>query len=207
MGIRKHSTSKGDALMTKKPFADLVRKCSLCKELSSQRTNVVLGNGPVPSPLVILGEAPGTKEDATGLPFQGASGQLLRANLYTKGLSNDDYHCLNVLKCRPPGNRNPLACELNNCRKFLLHQLKVIKPKVILCTGRYAQAFALHTHPGKVRVSKNVGKIVTVRWNSSQHIKAVLTYHPAYVMRRRGDIEPEFRKHIAKAKRLLTKDM
>lgn len=167
---------------------------------------MVVGTGPVPCPLVILGDAPGTKEDEKGSPFQGASGQLLRANLYTKGLTHDDYHVLNVIKCRPPENRDPSIEELNNCRKFLLHQLKVIKPKVVLCVGRYAQAFALHTHPSKIKVIQNVGKVINLRWNSGQRIKAVLTYHPTYVMRRRNDIEPEFRKHIAQAKRLALKE-
>lgn len=192
--------------MSKKPFADIVKNCTKCPNLQASRQNYVIGQGPVPCSLVILGDPPGPNEDKTGLPFQGTSGRILRANLFSKGLAEESYHMLHVLKCRTPGSRPPTVQELNCCRKFLLHQLRVIKPKVVLCSGKYAQAFALHTMPSKVNVRKNAGRVINLRWSSSQDMKAVLTYNHTYVMNRRTDIEPEFVKHIAAAKRLARKE-
>jgi len=185
-------------------FIEKLRNCDACLELAATRTQVVPGEGPIPCPIVFLGEAPGRLEDEKGSPFCGASGQLLRADAYVGGLRAGDYHILNMLKCRPPENRDPTLEELKNCRPFLLHQLKVIKPKVIVCLGKYAQAFALHQPPYKIGVTKNAGRVVNFRWDYGQKkdVVALLTFHPAFVMRNRGnEIEDAFISHFRKAKR------
>lgn len=187
-------------------FATKVKKCTLCEELAANRTNVVLGEGPVPCNIVFLGEAPGAAEDKKGLPFVGPSGQLLRADAHVAGLKEKkDYHILNMLKCRPPDNRDPRLNELRNCLPFLMHQLSIIKPKVVVCLGRFAQGFVLQKNPRDIRVLQNAGKIVSIK-RTIKHAKpkAVLTFHPAYVSRNRGnEIEDAFIAHLRKARRIV----
>lgn len=186
-------------------FNTKVRNCTLCPELVTSRTHVVLGEGPIPCDIVFLGEAPGATEDKIGLPFKGAAGQLLRADAYVAGLKEGkDFHILNMLKCRPPENRDPTLDELRNCVPFLLHQLSTIKPKVIVCLGRFAQGFVLQKNPRDIRVLQNAGKIVTVK-RTIKHSKpkAILTFHPAFVGRNKGnEIEDAFIAHLKKARRL-----
>lgn len=182
-------------------FRDKILECALCPELAASRTHVVVGSGPVPCPLVFLGEAPGEKEDREGVPFIGASGTHLRTTLHILGLTEKQYHILNMLKCRPPGNRDPLPVEMENCRPYLLHQLKSLRPKVIVPLGRYALSFALNTAPSKVKVSDHIGRVI--RRDDFPSIRFVGTYHPAFVLRNRySDVEKAFRRHLKKAKRL-----
>lgn len=181
-------------------FRDKVLTCALCPELAATRKNVVIGIGPVPCPLVFLGEAPGQKEDEKGIPFIGASGTHLRTVLKILELSDKQYHILNMLKCRPPNNRDPLPEEMANCRPYLLHQLKSLKPKVVVPLGRYALSFALNCSPTKVTVSDHVGRII--KHEDFPNIRFIGTYHPAFVLRKRyTDVEKAFRRHLRKAKR------
>jgi DNA polymerase len=186
-------------------FNTKVKNCTLCLDLAATRTNVVLGEGPIPSDIVFLGEAPGATEDRLGLPFKGNAGQLLRTDAYVAGLrEGEDFHLLNMLKCRPPGNRDPYMEELRNCLPFLMHQLAAIKPKVIVCMGRYAQAFVLQKQPRAIRVTHNVGKVVKIkRTIKNAKPKALLTFHPSYVLRNRGnEIEDAFIAHLKLARRM-----
>ena len=185
-------------------FNTKVKRCKLCSELVANRTKVVLGEGPIPCDIIFLGEAPGMTEDKVGFPFRGAAGQLLRADAYVAGLKEGiDFHILNMIKCRPPDNRDPKMEELKNCLPFLMHQLSIIQPKVIVCLGRYAQAFVLQKPPTSIRVTQNAGKLVNVkRTIKNCKPKALLTFHPAYVGRNRGNhIEDAFIAHLKKARR------
>jgi DNA polymerase len=180
-------------------FIQAVNSCKKCKELSTTRTRVVIGEGPIPCPLVLLGEAPGKKEDEEGRPFIGAAGQHLRTLLNL--LRIPEYHILNILKCRPPDNRDPTSQEIQNCRPFLLHQLNALKPKAVIAMGRYAQAFILDESPSKIRVVKNAGKVIRIvnDWNT----QAILTYHPAFLLRsQHNEVEKAFRQHLKKGANL-----
>jgi DNA polymerase len=180
-------------------FIQAVKTCTKCG-LHATRTNVVIGDGPVPASLVFLGEAPGKLEDLKGVPFVGTAGSYLRTLITLMKAEKKPFHILNVLKCRPPENRDPLPEELLACRPFLEHQLKVIKPKVIIAMGRYAQAFVLGKDPKDVKTTENAGEIFP--WNEEETL-ALLTYHPAFVLRKRNtEIEKAFRKHLSKGIRL-----
>lgn len=173
-------------------LVDQIRSCTKCPELVANRKNVVVGEGPIPCNAVFLGEAPGREEDATGIPFNGRSGDILNSCAFQVGLKRgSNFHILNILKCRPPENRDPKISEQQNCQPFLEKQLLAVKPKVILAMGRYAMAFVLSETPAKVPVLKNVGKVV--RYNND--IVAVLTYHPAFLSRNQ---HPEIRKAFIK---------
>ena len=180
-------------------LTDRIKSCTSCPLLVSSRTQVVIGEGPVPCDYLFLGEAPGRHEDKTGRPFIGASGHLMRLYAAKVGLPEGTYHILNVLKCRPPENRDPTPEEISNCRGFLLSQIKALKPKAAIAFGRYAHAFFIgESNPNKIRVLDNAGKVIDYK-----DIKVVLTFHPAYVLRNRETaIEKAFRAHLKLAKKL-----
>lgn len=152
--------------------------CTRCR-LAESRTHVVFSDGVVNARLVVVGEAPGANEDATGLPFVGAAGQFLDLLLATVDLSRKDsvYIC-NVLKCRPPGNRNPLPDEIEACSPFLRRQLEVVVPRALLAVGTFAaQALTGETRPlGQLR-----GTV-----HAYEGIPLVVTYHPAALLRNPG---------------------
>jgi len=152
--------------------------CTRCR-LSETRTKVVFSDGAVDARLVVVGEAPGANEDATGLPFVGAAGQFLDLLLACVDLSREEsvYIC-NVLKCRPPGNRNPLPEEIDACAPFLKKQLEIISPEVLLAVGTFAaQSLTGQQKPlGRLR-----GEVY-----SYQGIPLVVTYHPAALLRNGG---------------------
>lgn len=152
-----------------------VASCTMCGELAETRTQTVFGVGNPQARLCFMGEAPGASEDEQGEPFVGRSGQLLTKIIEACGLSRDEIYILNVLKCRPPGNRNPTPQESQNCRQFLNRQLELIEPEFICCLGAVAAQNLLETTTpiGKLR-----GEIHDYRG-----IKVVCTYHPAYLLR------------------------
>lgn len=187
-------------------FTDKIKNCQLCPELKG-RIHSVIGEGPVPCSIVLIGEAPGKKEDETGLPFQGAAGRVLRVNLFRAKITSDIYHILNVIKCRPPENREPLIGELYNCRPYLIHQLNALNPKIIIAMGRFSQAFILEENPSDVKVLKNVGRLIDFplkHKNIKFKAKSLLTFHPAFVLRNQANhIEQAFLEHLKTAKKLL----
>ncbi len=152
-----------------------VAQCKLCDELASTRTQTVFGVGDPQARLCILGEAPGADEDRLGEPFVGRGGQLLNKILAACGLKREEVYILNVLKCRPPGNRNPTPDEAQNCRRFLERQLQLIQPEFICCMGAVAaqNLLATTTPIGQLR-----GEV-----HDYQKIRVVCTYHPAYLLR------------------------
>lgn len=163
---------------TYRELRDTALACTRCR-LSESRTHVVFSDGAVDARLVVVGEAPGANEDATGVAFVGAAGQLLDLLLASVGLSRQEsvYIC-NVLKCRPPGNRNPLPEEIEACSPFLRRQLELVAPQVVLAVGSFAaQALTGDARPiGKLR-----GEV-----HSYEGVPLVVTYHPAALLRNPG---------------------
>jgi len=157
-------------------LADEVAKCVRCKDLAASRTQTVFGVGNPDSPLVFLGEAPGADEDRKGEPFVGRAGQLL-TDIITKGMkmNREDVYICNILRCRPPGNRNPMPDEAAHCRPFLDRTLEIIQPKFICCLGTVAAKNLLASEQtiGALR-----GRVFDYKG-----IKVVCTYHPAYLLR------------------------
>ena len=152
-----------------------VAACTLCGELAGTRTQTVFGVGNPGARLCVLGEAPGADEDRIGEPFVGAAGQLLNKILAACSLSREEVYILNVLKCRPPGNRNPAPDEAQKCRQFLDRQLQLIQPDFICCLGAVAAQNLLKT---TLPIGKMRGEL-----HDYQGIKVLCTYHPAYLLR------------------------
>ena len=152
-----------------------VALCGRCAELAATRTQTVFGAGNPHARLVFMGEAPGADEDKQGIPFVGRAGQLLTKIIEACTLSRDDVYILNILKCRPPGNRNPSPAESANCRAFLNRQLALLEPEYICCLGAVAAQNLLDTDTpiGRLRGS----------FHDYQGIKVLCTYHPAYLLR------------------------
>jgi DNA polymerase len=160
-------------------LADAVAHCTACK-LSATRTQGVLGVGDRDADWLIVGEAPGADEDAQGEPFVGQAGKLLDAMLASIGLKRgDNVYITNVLKSRPPGNRNPEPDEVAACRPYLLAQIELIRPKLILALGRFAAQSLLDTDEAIARLRGRVHRF--------QNVPLVVTYHPAYLLRNLPD--------------------
>jgi len=153
--------------------------CRRCK-LAPHRTQVVFGVGNERARLVFVGEAPGHDEDVRVEPFVGRAGQLL-TEIITKGmrLRREDVYIANVIKCRPPGNRNPEPDEVATCEPFLLRQLEIIAPEVIVALGKFAVQTLLRT---KTPITQLRG-----RWHDYHGIRLMPTFHPAYLLRNPGD--------------------
>lgn len=154
-------------------------RCIRCK-LHKNRTNIVFGEGDPNAALVFIGEGPGHEEDREGRPFVGAAGQLL-TDIIVKGmkLKREDVYICNIVKCRPPGNRNPEPDEISACGPFLAKQLQAIKPKVIVALGNIAVKTLLKTDKG-ITALRGV-------WQSYQGIPLMPTFHPAYLLRNPKD--------------------
>jgi DNA polymerase len=153
--------------------------CQRCK-LAPHRTHLVFGVGDPRARLVFAGEAPGRDEDLQGEPFVGRAGQLL-TEIITKGmrLKREDVYIANVIKCRPPENRNPEPDEVAACEPFLRRQLELIKPEVIVALGKFAVQCLLRT---KTPITQLRG-----RWHDYHGIKLMPTFHPAYLLRNPAD--------------------
>jgi uracil-DNA glycosylase len=151
--------------------------CCRCA-LSRIRHRIVFGEGNPDADLVFVGEAPGADEDEQGRPFVGSAGQLLTKIIAAMELRREDVYICNILKCRPPGNRNPLPDEISACEPFLIRQLEAIRPKVICALG----SFAAHT------LLKTEAPISALRghFHRYQGIPLMPTYHPAYLLRNPG---------------------
>jgi uracil-DNA glycosylase family 4 len=149
-------------------------ECTRCK-LHSTRHKIVFGDGNPKAELVFVGEGPGADEDAQGLPFVGRAGKLLTQMIEAMGLQRKDVYICNVVKCRPPGNRQPEEDEVSTCSPFLFRQIDVIAPKVIVCLGAVAAKTLLQTNRG---ISQFRGE-----WLEFRGRKLLATYHPAYLLR------------------------
>ncbi len=158
-----------------KVIADEVAACTRCPELVSTRTQTVFGVGDPQARLCFLGEAPGADEDRQGEPFVGRAGQLLTKIIEACTLRREDVYILNVLKCRPPGNRNPSPDEAAACRGFLDRQLAIIQPEYLCCLGTIAAQTLLET-------TTPIGKL-RGQFHEYRGVKVLCTYHPAYLLR------------------------
>jgi uracil-DNA glycosylase family 4 len=164
----------------------LIGECHRCP-LGDTRTTLVFGVGDPCARVVLIGEAPGKNEDLKGEPFVGAAGQLLNELLARAGLARGDVYIANVLKCRPPGNRNPEAAEIETCTPFLREQIRVIDPEVLVTLGNFATKFVLKTDVG---ITQLHGKV-----QMAGRFKVLPIYHPAasiYDRTKRDDLFADF---------------
>ncbi|MDR0632975.1 MAG: uracil-DNA glycosylase [Holosporales bacterium] len=152
-------------------------------ELKKTATNTVFGDGPTPSDIMLIGEAPGLEEDKQGLPFVGQSGKLLSKMLESIGLSREKVYITNVVNWRPPGNRVPEPEEIEQCRPFLEKHIELINPKVIVLLGATAMRAVLQINTGLSRV-RNVWHYYTAV--GEKKIKTMVTFHPSYLLRSPG---------------------
>ncbi len=173
-------TNGEKACLTPLTLDDIRRELGDCQRcnLYQTRKNLVFGEGNQNADLVFVGEAPGEQEDLQGKPFVGRAGQLLTKIVGAMGLTRKKIYICNILKCRPPGNRNPKPDEIKTCEPFLIKQLEVINPRVICALGTFAAKTLLQTD---VPISRLRG-----RFHSYQGIKLMPTYHPAYLLRNSG---------------------
>ena len=160
-------------------LSEKLKKCKKCS-LSKLRKNVVIGEGSIKADLMFIGEAPGETEDKTGLPFVGRAGKLLTKIIEAMHLSREKVYIANIVKCRPPGNRNPQEEEVNDCFPYLLEQISLIKPKIIVVLGAVALKSLLKNK--KLSITMIRGKYID--WNG---FKLMPTFHPAYLLRNPPD--------------------
>src|SRR5579864_7381176 len=148
--------------------------CTRCR-LHERRKNIVFGVGNMNADLMFVGEGPGADEDEQGEPFVGRAGQLLNNMISAMGLKREQVYIANVVKCRPPGNRTPEKDECDTCGPFLLRQIEVIRPKVIVALGAVAAKYLL-------AINDSMGNL-RGRWYDLKGAKLAVTYHPAYLLR------------------------
>jgi uracil-DNA glycosylase len=176
-------------------LASIARSCQRCP-LAAGRTNVVFGEGNPTARLMIVGEGPGREEDLQGRPFVGRSGALLDRLLAEEaGMRRRDVYIANVVKCRPPQNRDPAPKEIEACRPYLAEQIELIDPRVIVTLGNFATKLLLETTKG---IRELRGQVF-----ERGRANVVPTYHPAYVLRAGGEAMAEMRADMVRAKRLM----
>lgn len=170
--------------------------CNKCR-LAERRTNVVFGEGNIHADLMFIGEGPGRYEDETGRPFVGAAGKLLDEMIGGLGLQREDVYIANVVKCRPPGNRDPQPDERETCMPYLRAQVAFIKPKVIVCLGRIAAGLILKRD---VYMGREHGSTIRVK-----NFTIIPTFHPAALLHNpanRTDSEADFKIIAQELKRI-----
>ena len=194
-GWRRRAAATPDSAVAPAPAVDTLDgiqsdlgECTRCA-LHVGRTTLVFGAGNPDANLVFVGEAPGRDEDLQGVPFVGRAGQLLTKIIASIGLTRDEVYIANVVKCRPPGNRNPEPGEVQTCEPYLFRQIDVIRPKVIVALG----AFAIHTLLGTDQaISRLRGQVYDYRGAT-----LVPTFHPAFLLRspdRKRDVWEDMKK-------------
>ena len=179
-GVEEILVSASAAKKEKVTLGKLKEKVIACHKcpLAHTRTNVVFGEGDPRADLMFIGEAPGGDEDKQGRPFVGRAGQLLTKIIESIGLKREDVYIANILKCRPPGNRNPMPSEIASCLPYLEKQIDLIKPKVICALGKFAAQTLLNS---ETPISKLRGTFYDYHGT-----KLMPTYHPAYLLRNPG---------------------
>lgn len=164
----------GDKPSALKLIREDIGDCTRCR-LHKGRTNLVFGVGNVNADLMFVGEGPGADEDAKGEPFVGRAGQLLNNMISAMGIKREDVYIANVVKCRPPGNRTPEKDECDTCSPFLMRQIDIIQPKVIVALGAVAAKNLLAVNDSMANLRG--------RWYDFRNSKLLVTYHPAYLLR------------------------
>ena len=157
-------------------LGDEVVRCERC-DLHSVRKNAVFGAGDACARWLFVGEAPGAEEDKQGLPFVGRAGSLLNGMLLSIGLSRDEVYIANVLKCRPPNNRDPFGREVQQCNPYLHQQISLVQPEIIVAMGRFAAQALLETDQSLAQLRGRVHQY------KIDQLPLVVTYHPAYLLR------------------------
>lgn len=163
-------------------LAGRVAACRRCEELAQQRTQTVFGVGNPTAQVMFIGEAPGADEDRQGEPFVGRAGQLLNRIINACGWERGDIYICNILRCRPPGNRNPTTQEADNCREYLDGQIAIVDPDYIVCWGSIAAQNLLG-------VTDPIGRM-RGRWFAHGRAKVLCTYHPSYLLRNASAKKP-----------------
>lgn len=161
-------------------IAGEVRKCQKCA-LAEKRTNAVPGEGDPNARIVFVGEGPGADEDAQGRPFVGRAGKLLDKIIAAMGFKREDVYILNIVKCRPPGNRDPKTEEITACLPYLQRQLEIINPEIIVALGAHAAKTLLDTTKPIGQLRGRFHEYYTA--TDAAPIKLMPTYHPAYLLR------------------------
>ncbi len=161
------------------------RGCTRCPELASTRTQVVFGAGNADADLMFIGEAPGAREDEQGIPFVGAAGKLLDELLAGVGLQRTDVFIGNVLKCRPPGNRDPQPAEIENCQEYLMRQVELIEPRVICTLGNFSTKLLRADPTG---ISRLHGQ-AEIRVIGRRAVRLYPLFHPAAALYTRSLLE------------------
>lgn len=175
-------------------LAERVAACQKCQELADTRTQTVFGVGNPEAKILFIGEAPGADEDKQGEPFVGRAGKLLNDIIAAMKLTREEIYICNILRCRPPGNRNPSSTEAANCREFLDGQIATVAPEYIVCWGSIAAKNLLDTDTA---IGRMRGKFY--EYGSA---KVLCTYHPSYLLR-----NPAAKKEVWKDMKFLMKDM
>ncbi len=190
-GVQQATDQWNDALRS---YYEQIKDCQKCS-LGSSRKNFVFGMGNPAADVVFVGEAPGRDEDEKGVPFVGRAGQLLDKMLFAIGLKRQDIFIANVLKCRPPNNRDPLPDEVVQCEPYLQRQLDLIKPRILVALGRVSAQVLLKQHESLSNLRREV--------RSYSGIPLIVTYHPAALLR-----NPQWKRNawedLKQLRRLLT---
>lgn len=171
-----NSTQKDIGQLSWEDLKAQVATCTRCNELAATRTQTVFGVGDPHAQVMVIGEAPGADEDQQGEPFVGRAGKLLNNMLLAIGYQREQVYIANILKCRPPNNRDPHPEEIAKCESFLKRQVELVKPKVIIAVGRIAAQSLL-------KVETPIGKL-RGRMHQYDSTPLVVTYHPAYLLRK-----------------------
>ena len=179
MGIDSYVFNK-KSIMTLSVLQRTVKGCHKCN-LAATRKNIVFGEGSNKSKVMFIGEAPGEEEDAQGRPFVGKAGKLLDQLIERIGLRRENVYICNVLKCRPPNNRDPEESEIGSCKNYLFSQIEIIKPKIICTLGRHAYNTLLNVDE---RITKVRGIVKTYR-----SMTLLPTYHPSFLLRNQDKIK------------------
>jgi uracil-DNA glycosylase len=182
---------KADALLAIK---EDIGDCTRCPLAYAGRRTIVFGDGNANARLMFVGEGPGADEDTSGVPFVGKAGQLLNNMIQAMGLKREEVYIANIVKCRPPANRVPEPVEANTCDQFLLRQIDVVQPQVVVALGSTAATYLLGV---KLSLSALRG-----RWHSCRGAKLAVTYHPAFLLR-----DPRMKSEAWKDLQIVMKEM
>ena len=174
---------------------DTALACTACR-LAETRTNVVFGVGDPDARLMLVGEAPGKNEDLQGEPFVGAAGQLLDELMESIGVTRDEVYIANVLKCRPPGNRDPQQDEIDSCKGYLREQIRMIRPEVVVTLGNFATKLLVPTDVGITRMR---GQMIDW-WLGATLIP---TFHPAAALRGRPQVKEQMQEDFGLVRKVL----
>jgi uracil-DNA glycosylase family 4 len=179
--VRFLSLLGADFIIRRSSFSNLEKEILSCQKcpLSQTRNHAVPGEGNLDAELMFVGEAPGRDEDIQGRPFVGRAGKLLTKIIQAMTFQRKDVYITNVVKCRPPGNRNPQGIEIESCKGYLLSQIEMIKPKVIVTLGKVAADFFISSHLGMTALRGD--------FYDFQQIKVMPTFHPSYLVRNEGN--------------------